>query len=204
MTDRGLLIAFEGGDGTGKSTQAKLLARRIDAVLTRQAGGTPFGERVRALTLDDTSAGISSRAEALLYMADRAEHVEALVQPLLASGQNVVSDRWAYASLVYQGHGRGLDVCELREIADWSMHGLWPDLVVLLEVPVEVGLARVHSDGEPDHYEAAGAALQTRVVEGYRALAAADSDRWHVVDGHGHIDDVAERVWAVVDPLLGS
>ena len=202
MVSRGMLIAFEGGDGSGKSTQAKLLADRIGARLTRQAGGTDFGARVRALTLDSTSAHISPRAEAMLYMADRAEHVHELVRPTLEEGRHVVSDRWAYASLAYQGYGRGLDVEELRHIADWSMDGLWPDLVVMLDVPIDTGLSRVHSGDEIDHYELAGEALQRRVIDGYRTLASADPEHWCVVDGVGSIEEVAARVWEAVLPAL--
>ncbi len=202
MTDRGMLVAFEGGDGSGKSTQAKLLADRIGGVLTRQAGGTAFGARVRALTLDSSTADISPRAEALLYMADRAEHVHELVRPSLEAGKHVISDRWAFASLAYQGYGRGLDVEELRHIAHWSMDGLWPDLVVFLDVPIETGLQRVHSGVEVDHYEAAGEALQQRVIDGYRAFAHADTKHWRVVNGASSIEDVAARVWEVVVPVL--
>lgn len=202
MTRRGTLIAFEGSDGSGKSTQAALLAGRLDAVLTRQAGGTPFGERIRTITLEWESAHLSQRTEALLYMADRAEHVDKVVNPALSEGRHVISDRWAYSSLVYQGYGRGLDIEELRHISDWAMKGRWPDVVILLDVPAEVGVQRRAARSINDHYEASGEALQSRVVEGYRTLAAADPERWSVVDGTGTVEDVAERIWKVVEPSL--
>lgn len=203
-TPRGSLIAFEGADGCGKSTQAALLADRIGAVLTRQAGGTPFGARVRELTLEPESAHISQRAEALLYMADRAEHVDRLVLPALESGRHVVSDRWAFSTLVYQGFGRGLDVDELRRISDWAMRGVWPDLVLLIDVPLEEAAGRQRMrDAEQDHYELAGSSLQRQVVEGYHQLADADPHRWRVIDGAGSIDEVAARIWAATAPLLG-
>jgi dTMP kinase len=203
MNKRGLLIAFEGGDGSGKSTQAAIAAERLGGVLTRQAGGTPFGARLRTIALEPAAAELSLRAEALLYMTDRAEHVQKVVEPALADGFHVISDRWAYSSFVYQGYGRGLDVGELRHIADWAMSGLWPDIVILLDIPLDVGAERrIERGAEEDHYELAGAELQRRVVGGYRDLAAADPDRWTIVDGTGDVDDVAARVWEVIEPHL--
>ena len=202
---RGLLIAFEGGDGSGKSTQAAIAAERLGAVLTRQSGGTPFGEKLRSILLDPASADLSLRAEALLFMADRAEHVQKVVEPALADGFHVVSDRWAYSSFVYQGYGRGLDVAELRQLSDWSMQGLWPDLVVFLDIPLETGVNRVDVRNETrDHFELAGAGLQQRVVGGYRDLAAADPERWRVVDGTDSVEEVAERVWSVIEAALAA
>jgi dTMP kinase len=172
-------------------------------VLTRQAGGTPLGSRIRDLTLHPDTADISQRAEALLYMADRAEHVDHLVLPALEAGKHVVSDRWAFSTLVYQGYGRGLDVEELRRISDWAMHGLWPDVVLLIDVPLDIAASRqVQRDAEQDHYELAGRDLQRQVVDGYHELADADPHRWRVIDGSGSVDVVADRVWAAVSPLL--
>jgi dTMP kinase len=202
---RGLLIAFEGGDGSGKSTQAAIAAERLGAVLTRQSGGTPFGEKLRSILLDPATAGVSLRAEALLFMADRAEHVDKVVGPSLADGFHVVSDRWAYSSFVYQGYGRGLDVDELRRLSDWSMNGLWPDLVVFLDIPLETGASRVNVRNETrDHFELAGIELQQRVVSGYHELANADTERWRIVDGTGAVDEVAERVWSVIEGALAA
>lgn len=203
MTRRGVLVAFEGGDGCGKSTQSKMLAERLDALLTRQAGGTDFGLKVRTLTLDPATAGISKRAEALLYMADRAEHVDSLVLPTLESGRHVVSDRWAYSTLAYQGFGQGLDVDELRKVSDWAMAGLWPDVVIFLEVPVAEGARRrAVRDGAVDHYEAAGSDFHERVMEGYRSLADADPRTWKRIDASGSIDEVHEAVYQAVRPVL--
>jgi dTMP kinase len=205
MTERGLLIAFEGGDGSGKSTQAALLGERIGAVVTRQPGGTELGRQLRDIILDPSATELSLRTEALLFMTDRAEHVDKLVRPALEHGRHVVTDRWAYSSIAYQGYGRGLSIDELRIIADWSMNGLWPDLVVLLDIPVEVGEARMSDrNGQQYHYELEGAALQRAVTDGYRQMAAAEPDRWVVVNGEGDVDDVALKVWAVVEPLLSQ
>lgn len=205
MNRRGLLIAFEGGDGSGKTTQAALAADRLGAVLTRQAGGTPLGVKIRELTLDPTTAHVSQRAEALLYMADRAEHVDELIEPTLQSGRTVVTDRYAYSTMAYQGYGKGLDVEELHRISEWAVRGIWPDLVILIEVPLEVGTDRLVGRGqEADHYEASGTEFQQRVIDGYRAFADADPRRWRVIDGRGSIEEVGDRVWSVLMPLLDA
>jgi dTMP kinase len=188
---RGRLVAFEGGEGSGKSTQAARLARAIDAVLTREPGGTPLGERIRPLLLDP-ELSVDPRAEALLMAAARAQHVAEVVEPALAAGRDVVTDRFTPSSLAYQGHGRGLDVRELAAMSQWATGGLAADLVVLLAVPPEVGMARV---GKPrDRLEAAGADFHLRVATAFREMAAADPERWVVIDGEGDPDDVARRV----------
>ena len=190
-------IAFEGGEGSGKSTQARLLAERLDAVLTREPGGTRVGERVRSLLLDPTVVGLDARAEALLMAADRAQHVVEVVRPALAAGRVVVSDRSAWSSLAYQGHGRGLGVEEVRTLCDWASDGLWPDLAVLLDVSATERSERLKDP--PDRMESAGAAFHAAVAEGFRALAAAQPDRWVVVDGAGEVLEVFERVVAAVE-----
>lgn len=198
-------IAFEGGEGSGKSTQAALLAERLGAVLTREPGGTDLGWRLRAVLLDP-EAGIrhelDHRAEALLMAADRAQHISEVVRPALAAGRWVVSDRSLASSLAYQGYGRGLPLDELVTLSHWASQGLWPDLFVLLDVPAEVAGARVgHS---PDRMERAGADFHARVREGYRHLADADATRWVVLDGAGDEADVAARVAAAVREHLGD
>jgi dTMP kinase len=192
-------VAFEGGDRSGKSTQAALLADHLGAVLTREPGGTAFGRRVRDVLLDPATGVVDARAEALLVAADRAHHVATVVRPALAEGRHVVTDRYVGSSLAYQGYGRGLDVEDVRRVSEWATGGLAPDLVVLLDVPVAVAGAR---DGSPDRFEAEAAAFHTRVAEGYRRLAAAD-DRWVVVDGTRPVDEVAAAVRAAVAARLG-
>lgn len=201
--NRGRLIVLEGGDGTGKSTQARLLGDELNAVVTRQAGGTRFGQRLRSITLAPDTADISDRAEALLYMADRAEHVEAVVEPALASGQHVVSDRWAYSTVAYQGYGRGLSPDELWQVSDWAMNGLWPDVVLLLEVPFDVSVARRSARADKvDHYEASGEQFQDAVTSGYRKMAEADPDRWKIIDASGSIDSVRGAIRDALAPFL--
>lgn len=198
----GRWIAFEGGEGSGKSTQARLLADRLDAVLTREPGGTPVGTRIREILLDASSAGLDDRAEALLMAADRAQHVAQVVRPALAAGRDVVSDRSAYSSLAYQGHGRGLGVEEVRQVCAWATAGAWPDIAILLDVPADVRADRMKDP--PDRLEAAGASFHERVAAGFRALAAEDPARWVVVDGSGPVDEVASRVGAAFDRWCAS
>ncbi len=196
-------VAFEGCDGSGKSTQAALLAERVGAVLTRQPGGSPLGERLRSLVLDAEHAPKSRRAEALLFMADRAEHVETVVRPALVAGRDVVSDRWTYSTVAYQGYGMGLDVEELESLSEWATLGLKPDRVILIDVSAELAHERQVARGKTsDHFEAEGIALQHRVIAGYRDMANQDATRWRVVDGSGTPDAVAQRVWASLSDLF--
>lgn len=194
-------IAFEGGEGCGKSTQARLLADRLGAVATREPGGTTVGRSIRRLLLDPATEDLSSRAEALLMAADRAQHIEEVVAPALAAGRHVVSDRSAWSSLAYQGHGRGLGADEVRRICDWATAGRWPDLAVLIDVPLATATRRLGPD--LDRLEAQGAGFHEAVADGFRALAAQSPERWAVVDGVGSVDEVAERVMATITERLG-
>ena len=200
--DRGRFIAFEGGEGSGKSTQSALLARSLGAVLTHEPGGTDAGRRIRALVLDPTATGLDIRTEALLMAADRAQHVAEVIRPALDRGQHVVSDRFSGSTLAYQGFGRGLPLDELAELSRWAAGGLEPDVVVLLDVPAEVAASR--RCGSADRMEAEGGAFHARVIEGYRWLAAADPTRWLVVDGTGPVEEVAVRVEAAVSAVVGA
>lgn len=193
--ERGRFIALEGGEACGKSTQAARLAQRLGAVLTREPGGTAFGERVRDILLDVSTVGLDPRAEALLMAAARAQHVAEVVEPALAAGRDVVTDRYAHSSLAYQGFGRGLDLDEVRRLTDFATRCLWPDLVILLDVPADVAHAR---RGVPDRFETEDAGFHERVVTGFRTLAAMEPERWVVVPATGTVDEVAESVWKVV------
>lgn len=192
-------IAFEGGEASGKSTQAARLAERLGALLTREPGGTPIGEQIRAILLDRATSDLDDRAEALLMAAARAQHVASVIRPALDEGRSVVTDRFTGSSLAYQGFGRGLDLDTLRRISWWAARGLEPDVTVLLEVDRVVASARL---GVLDRFEAAGVEFHQQVVDGYRQLARADPDHWVVVDGRGTIDDVSEAVWKLVSERL--
>lgn len=198
---RGRFIVFEGGDGTGKSTQAALLADRIGARLTREPGGTPVGRRIRDVVLDPDHPELAPRTEALLMAADRAQHVAELIVPTLTGGRHVVSDRYVASSLAYQGVGRALGVDAVADLNDFGTDGLRPDLVILLEVAPETADARLGH--ELDRIESSGRTLAAQVRETYRRFAAADPERWAVVDATGERDDVAERVNVVVRERLG-
>ncbi len=199
MTPR--FIAFEGCDASGKSTQARILADRIGALLTREPGGTAGGRRIRSLLLDHSPEGrnLDVRAEALLMAADRAQHVAEVLRPGLAAGLTIITDRYIGSSLAYQGYGRGLAVAEVRRISEWASGGLWPDVIVLLRVPLETAMTRLIEERTPDRLENEGAGFLIRVIAGFDAVAAADPQRWRVVDGVGSVDAVAERVWKAVE-----
>lgn len=190
-------IAFEGGEGSGKSTQARLLADHLGAVLTREPGGTAVGERVRSVLLDPSVATLDDRAEALLMAADRAQHVSEVVRPALAAGTSVVSDRSAYSSVAYQGYGRGLGADAIRSLCSWATDELWPDLAILLDVPAAVSAARRAEP--PDRMELAGDEFHALVAAGYVELTEAEPGRWLVVEGTGSVDDVAARVRDAVE-----
>lgn len=196
----GRLIAFEGADASGKSTQARRLAERLGVELTFQFGATEIGGAIRSILLDPSHEMLDDRAEALLVMADKAQHVAEIVAPALSRGEMIITDRFTASTTAYQGYGRGLDRDELIQMMQWATHGLEPDLTVLLDVDLQV--ARQRLGGEIDRIEGAGAAFHTRVREGYLEMAAADPDRWVVVDAGGAVDDVAARVDAAVDVWL--
>ena len=184
----GLFVAFEGGEGAGKSTQSKLLAswlteRGYEVVTTREPGATPIGRQLRHLLLDPDNGEIAPRAEALLYAADRAQHVATVIRPALARGAVVVSDRYVDSSLAYQGGGRSLSIAEIERLSQFATSGLRPDVTVLLDVPVTEGLGRTSVRDElPDRLEAESAAFHERVREAFRELAEATPDRYLVID----------------------
>lgn len=198
---RGRLIAFEGIDGCGKSTQAHLLAERLGALLTFEPGATGLGVSLRRLLLDRDQAPVSERSEALLMAADRAQHVAEVVRPALDSGTWVVTDRFSASTIAYQGSGRGLDRAELDTLIHWATGGLDPDLKVLLDVPVEVASSRRKTGG--DRFETEGAEFLQRVADGYRRLAAESPAQWLVVDGARIEAEVFADVWSGVLGLLG-
>lgn len=196
---RGRLLAFEGGEATGKTTQARILAERLGAVLTREPGGTEVGERVREVVLDP-AVRVDFRAEALLMAAARAQHVSEVIEPALAAGRHVVTDRFTPSSLAYQGIGRGLGVEQVAVLSAFATGGLEADLVLLLDLPLDVTAARLSA--EPDRLELEGAPFHARVAAAFRQLAAADPARWVVVPADGTVDEVAARVWQAVDARL--
>jgi dTMP kinase len=198
---RGRLVALEGIDGCGKSTQARRLAKRLGAVETYEPGATALGRALRGLLLRPGTR-IDPRAEALLMAADRAQHVAEVVSSALDGGRWVVTDRFSASTLAYQGYGRGMDVGELGRLVDWATGGLSPDLVVLLDVPVAVAAARRRGKAA-DRLETLGTGFLERVAAGFAVLADTEPSRWAVIDGTGTADAVADAVLAVVIERLG-
>jgi dTMP kinase len=203
----GLFVAFEGGDGAGKSTQSRALAAALRAadhevILTREPGGTPAAEAIRHVVLTPDFAGLDPRAEALLYAASRADHVARLIQPALDRGAVVITDRYIDSSIAYQGVGRGLGPDVVGEINLWATRHLLPDLTVLLDVDAGTGLARL--DSAPDRLEAEPEEFHASVVAAFRALAGGDPERYLVVPAHGDRDEIAATVKARVDALIAE
>lgn len=196
-------VTLEGAEGCGKSTQSAHLAASLDAVLTREHGGTPIGLKVRAIVADPANTELTAKAEALLIAADRAQHLAEVVEPALAAGRHVVSDRSVYSTLAYQGYGRGLQLDVVRSVNDWAIGGRWPDLAVLIDVPPDV-LADRMRHRQLDRFEREPAEFHARVLAGFHEMAAADPDRWVIIDGNGQPDDVQRAVRAAVRDRLGA
>lgn len=199
---RGRYIALEGAEGCGKSSHAAKLAAALDATLTREHGGTPIGLKVRAIVADPANTELVPRAEALLIAADRAQHLAQVVEPSLAAGRHVVSDRSVFSSLAYQGYGRQLPLHEVRAVNEWAIVGRWPELAILIDVPADV-LAHRLRNRELDRFEREPAAFHARVLEGFHAMAAAEPERWAVVDGNRPPAEVEAAVRAAVRERLG-
>jgi dTMP kinase len=196
----GLYIALEGGEGSGKSSQAKALARRLDAVLTHEPGGTSLGVQLRRLLLSPDLPENSARAEALMMAADRAEHMAVVVKPALAAGRHVVSDRSVYSSLAYQGGARGLGIDAVRQVNEFALDGCLPDLVILLVASPAIARARMKS--LPDRLEAAGQRFHDVVAHTYDELATAEPSRFVVVSADDSFKDVQSAIWAVIEARI--
>ncbi len=203
---RGFFVALEGGEGTGKSTQGRLLARHLEAkghsvLVTREPGGTPAGAAIRAIVLAPATGELAPRAEALLYAADRAHHVATVIRPALERGSTVITDRYIDSSLAYQGAGRTLDRDEIESVSRWATGGLLPDLTVILDLDPEVGLVRA---GSPDRLEAEPLEFHRRVRQGFLDLAAREPRRYAVVAADRPIAAVAADIAAAADAALST
>ncbi len=200
-----MFLSIDGGDGTGKTTQAELLAGWLrgnghDVLACRDPGSTPLGEAVRKLLLDRHDLAIHRRSEMLLYMAARAQMVEEVIRPALEQGKTVVSDRYLLANVVYQGRAGGLDVGVLWEVGRIATGGLMPDLTIVLDVPAELAAARL---ARPlDRMEQQGVAFHARVRQGFLAEAARQPERIAVVNAGGPIEGVQEKIRVVVSGRL--
>lgn len=191
-----VFISLEGTDGSGKSTQARLLADALgpDTLLIREPGGTPAAERIRELVADP-ELELDPMAELLAFCAARADLTERVIRPALEAGRTIVSDRFADSSVAYQGGARGLGTSQAITLTDIATDGLWPDVTVLLKVDPEAALARAEGS---DRFESEGVDLQRAVAEAYQEIALVAADRVAVVDAEGTVDEVHERVLAAV------
>jgi dTMP kinase len=203
-----LFITFEGGEGSGKSVQAKALFRRLSdlavpVLLTHEPGGTPFGEKLGHWLKWDRDAYISPLTELMLFNASRAQLVAEVIQPNLKSGKAVISDRYADSTTVYQGYGRELDLAMVKATNKAATQGLKPNLTILLDIPVEEGLARKMARKQ-DRFEQETTAFHQRVREGYLELAAAEPRRWLVVDATQSKRQIADIIWQRVSRLISE
>lgn len=205
----GRFIAFEGGEGAGKSTQARMLgqalaARGIDSVVTREPGGTTGAERIRGLLLDTAGAGWNPRAEALLFAAARSDHVDRLIRPALANGQWVICDRYLASSRAYQGGGGGISDAEIISLHDFGSNGLMPDCTVLIEISPAVAAARLAArDGDSsDRISGRSAAYHARVAAAFATIADADPARFVRIASDGPAEEVNERILAALADLI--
>ena len=203
---QGFFVAFEGPEGAGKSSQmARLVARLhdhgFDPVVTREPGGSPAGECIRAVLLDP-DLRLEPLSELLLYAAARAQHVIELIAPALAAGRLVLTDRFRAASVAYQAYGRELDLRFVEALNERVTGGLKPDLTILLDLPPELGLARVAARGATDRLERADLAFHARVRQGFLAQAQNDPGRWRVIAARHDEARVADSIWEALEPAL--
>jgi dTMP kinase len=209
LSRRGIFTTLEGSEGSGKTTAARnlgqwLRSRGEQVLVTREPGGTPLGDEVRRLVLHlrDVSDDLDPRADALLYAAARAQHTARVIQPALERGEHVICARYLDSSLAYQGVGYGIDLDEMRRLQRFATYGLLPDLTVLIDVPVEVGLGRKRR-GEWNRFEdTQGVAFFEKVRAAYLELAAAEPERFRVVDGSGTVGETDALIRAAVGPLI--
>ena len=203
---RAPFIVFEGGEGAGKSTQSRALADYLEARghsvrRTREPGGTPAAEAIRAVLLDPANTGLDDRAEALLFAAARGDHAARVIRPALAAGDIVISDRYLDSSVAYQGVARDLGAERVANLSLWATGGLVPDLTIVLDVDPAVGLARVVG---PDRLESEPVEWHRRVRQAFLEIAAAAPDRYLVLDGTRPVEDLAVEIATVVSDLVGD
>lgn len=196
-------IALEGLEGCGKSTHAVRLGEFLNAVVTREPGGTRIGSLLRTILADSNNTELDPRTEALLMAADRAQHMAEVIAPALARGQHVVSDRSIYSTLAYQGYGRQLGTESLLSISTWALNNRLPDLVFYIDVPTDILNARL-AKRDLDRFEREGPEFFARVAQGFTELRTADPKRWIVIDGTKSKDDVQADIASAVTARLAE
>lgn len=196
-------IALEGLEGCGKSTHTKRLGEHLNAVITREPGGTRIGSLLRAILADTENTDLDRRTEALLMAADRAQHMAEIIQPALSRGQHVVSDRSIYSTLAYQGYGRQLGTDALLSISTWALNNRLPDMVIYIDVPTDILNERL-AKRDLDRFEREGPEFFARIAQGFTELRNADPSRWIVIDGTLPKDDVEADIRTKVLDRLGE
>ena len=208
MTDRGLFITFEGTDGAGKTTQIERLTADLrqagyDVCLTREPGGTPISEQIRDMLLNPDHSEMAATTELLLYAASRAQHVSEVIKPALEAGKVIISSRFADATVVYQGYGRGLDLERISRLNRIATDGVTPDVTFVLDLPVEIGLQRVqNSRGGLDRLEREKIEFHRRLREGYQTIARQEPQRLKIIDAQVSPEQVYTQIQEAIQPLL--
>lgn len=204
---RGKFITIEGGEGAGKSTnipfiETYLRDKGINLVMTREPGGTPLAERIREILLDKSETSMSDDTELLLMFAARAQHLAQLIRPALEQGQWVICDRFTDATYAYQGGGRGIDPERIAQLENWVQGSLRPDLTIIFDLPVEVGMARAGQRSDPDRFEQENVAFFNRVRQCYLDRANATPERYAIIDASPDLDTVQASIKRVLDELV--
>ncbi len=203
----GMFITFEGPEGAGKSTNLRLFAEALrkagcEPLLTREPGGTPIAEQIRALLLSGHDEAMDADAELLLVFAARAQHLNSLIRPALAAGKVVISDRFTDATYAYQGGGRGIADSRIAELENWVQGSLRPDLTLVFDVPIEIGMARARARSELDRFEQEQQSFFEAVRTSYLRRAAADPQRYRIIDASGSLEQVGAALQPVIDEVL--
>jgi len=203
----GLFITFEGIEGCGKSTQTALLKQRIEAegrkvVVTREPGGTAVGEKIRDILLDPINSEIKNVTELLLYAAARAQHIDQIIRPSLASGAIVICDRFADSTTAYQGAGRAIERLFIKQAHEIAVRDTWPDLTILMDLPAEYGLERARATRELDRIENEPLAFHRAVRNEFLRIAEHDPLRVRTIDATRTVEELSETIWSIVEPHL--
>jgi dTMP kinase len=203
----GKFITIEGGEGAGKSTNIDFInnflqQHDIEVVLTREPGGTPLAERIRKILLDKSETGMSSDTELLLMFAARAQHLSEVIIPAINHGKWVVCDRFTDATYAYQGGGRGIDTDRIAVLENWVQGGLRPDMTIILDLSVEVGLSRANNRSEPDRFEQEDVDFFNRVRNAYLQRASASPDRYAVIDAEPELETVQQNLLKILEKLV--
>lgn len=207
-TERGFFISFEGIEGTGKTTQVRLLAERLSkagysVILTKEPGGTAIGNKIRDVLLQPEHKGMFYLTELLLYNADRAQHLKELILPAISEGKIVITDRFSDSTVAYQGYGRGIDISLIKSIDEIATGGIKPDITILFDLDVETGLKRNRGINKIDRLELEDIEFHKKVRKGYLQIANREPERIRIIDASMPIDKITEKIWEIIRWRLG-